>query len=185
MPVAISGLSSAGDNAIMMGLVSGTRIKSVCWTCHMVSRKRGCVRLPSRPAEGAASDPVTRVELLTAGLSSEIPRQAPGGTLVAYFRSLLRSVRTDIPKMLAACVRLPRQCSSVHRMRSRSTFAIVRPTRTGLLSSASGCTRKTRGAADLPRLRVDSFIRLLQASYLECDVPGRSRRRDRFCGKPN
>src|SRR4030081_1592396 len=58
----------------------------------------------------------------------------------AYSFSLLRSVRIEIPRMLAAWVRLPRQCLSVSRIRSRSTSATVRPTSARVtVSAATGC----------------------------------------------
>src|SRR5713226_8791213 len=47
----------------------------------------------------------------------------------AYPCSLLRSVRIEMPRMFAACVRLPPQCFKVWRISSRSTSATVRPTR--------------------------------------------------------
>src|SRR5690606_19515681 len=68
-------------------------------------------------------------------------RNSPGpGTLVpssAYWLSLLRRVRMEMPRMLAACVRLPSTWSSVSRIRSRSTSATVRPTRVRDMVSAT------------------------------------------------
>ena len=46
-----------------------------------------------------------------------------------YCFSLLRSVRIEMPRMFAACVRLPRQCVSVSRISSCSTSATVWPTK--------------------------------------------------------
>src|ERR1700742_1514990 len=53
-----------------------------------------------------------------------------------YSRSLLRKVRIEMPRMFAACVRLPRQWSNVSRIRSRSTSATVRPTRPRVTATA-------------------------------------------------
>src|SRR5664280_2672233 len=59
-----------------------------------------------------------------------------GAPSAAYSLSLLRSVRIEMPRILAAWVRLPRQCLSVSRIRSRSTSATVRPTRLRVTCSA-------------------------------------------------
>src|SRR5262249_35749845 len=60
-----------------------------------------------------------------------------GAPSAAYSFSLLRNVRIEIPRMFAACVRLPRQCRSVSRIKSRSTSATVRPTRLRVICSAA------------------------------------------------
>ena len=68
-----------------------------------------------------------------------------------YSRSLLRRVRIEMPRMLAACVRLPRQWSSVSRIRSRSTSATVRPTRPRVTATAlftAACTGAESPADD-------------------------------------
>ena len=76
----------------------------------------------------------------------------PGGGIgtpsSAYSLSLLRSVRIEMPRMLAAWVRLPRQWSSVSRIRSRSTSATVRPTSDArdLLGGLRGMRRDARAA---------------------------------------
>src|SRR4029077_13571827 len=60
-----------------------------------------------------------------------------------YSRSLLRKVRIEMPRMLAAWVRLPRQWSSVSRIRSRSTSATVRPTRLRVATAAEVTASRT------------------------------------------
>src|ERR1700757_3611782 len=84
----------------------------------------------------------------------------------AYSFSLLRSVRIEMPRMLAAWVRLPRQCLSVSRMRSRSTSATVRPTSARVTCSAACAVgRQDRIGPDLVARRqqhgaVDGILEL-------------------------
>src|ERR1700753_2802192 len=71
-----------------------------------------------------------------------------GGTATppsAYSFSLLRRVRIEMPRMLAAWVRLPRQCFNVSRIRSRSTSATVRPTSARVTCSAANVACATAG----------------------------------------
>src|SRR5262249_14381486 len=71
------------------------------------------------------------------------PRKSPpwgGGTgapSAEYSLSLLRNVRIEMPKILAAWVRFPKQLLSVSRIKSRSTSATVRPTRARVTCSAA------------------------------------------------
>src|SRR4051812_24617864 len=65
------------------------------------------------------------------------PAGGIGAPSAAYSLSLLRKVRIEMPRILAAWVRLPRQCLSVSRIRSRSTSATVRPTRLRVTCSAA------------------------------------------------
>src|SRR5471032_960723 len=62
-----------------------------------------------------------------------------------YSRSLLRRVRIEMPRMLAAWVRLPRQWSKVSRIRSRSTSLTVRPTNPRVTAAAETTALCTDG----------------------------------------
>src|SRR6202050_3912779 len=70
--------------------------------------------------------------LTYAALRDSLLALPPGGgtdrPAAVYSLSLLRSVLIEMPNRFAACVRLPKQCLSVSRMRSRSTSDTVRPT---------------------------------------------------------
>ena len=81
------------------------------------------------------------------------PPPPPGGGTgtpsAAYSLSLLRNVRIEMPSTLAACVRLPRQCLSVSRMRSRSTSATVRPTSARDTCSAANAACATEEVPDV------------------------------------
>src|SRR5215813_5096839 len=72
----------------------------------------------------------------------------------AYSLSLFLRVRMEMPRMLAAWVRLPRQCLSVSRIRSRSTSATVRPTSARVTCSAAKVACATAGRGD-DRVRAD------------------------------
>src|SRR5262245_4580302 len=87
----------------------------------------------------------------------------------AYSFNLLRRVRIEMPRIFAACVRLPRQCLSVSRIRSRSTSDTVRPTRLRVTCSAAIIEKPLHGLPhpagarnarltrqDLPSLRLAS-----------------------------
>ena len=88
-----------------------------------------------------------------------------------------------MPRMLAACVRLPRQWRSVSRIRSRSTSATVRPTRPRVTCSAA---KAAFAAMSLPRpspRRAPSGDRMpsmpisgpLESSTARCSVFSNSR----------
>ena len=80
----------------------------------------------------------------------------------AYSFSLLRSVRIEMPRMLAAWVRLPRQCFSVSRIRSRSTSATVRPTSARVTCSAAkrGVRHRRRGFRQIEAVAIRGDDRL-------------------------
>src|SRR5919107_138130 len=86
---------------------------------------------------------VSRVPDDTVDAAQAAPRSSPppaggiGAPSDAYSLSLLRRVRMEMPRILAAWVRLPRQCLSVSRIRSLSTSATVRPTRLRVTCSAA------------------------------------------------
>src|SRR3974390_2739078 len=99
-----------------------------------------------------------------------------GAPWAAYSLSLLRKVRTEMPKVLAAWVRLLRQCLSVSRMRSRSTSATVRRERPHM-SKSRGATigietvavgREDRVGIDLWPVREQhrTMQRIIQFSYI-------------------
>src|SRR6478736_8317711 len=80
-----------------------------------------------------------------APLISPPPGGGTGTPSETYSLSLLRKVRIEMPRILAAWVRLPRQCFSVSRIRSRSTSATVRPTSDRVTCSAAIAACATAG----------------------------------------
>src|SRR5215207_2595017 len=90
-------------------------------------------RVSSRARAGAGA-PQALITLAWPGSGTAAPA-------AVYSPSLLRSVRIEMPRIFAACVRLPRQWSSVSRMRSCSTCATVRPTRARVTASAVRAAR--------------------------------------------
>ena len=89
-----------------------------------------------------------REAMATRARGSPPPGGGTGTPSAEYSLSLLRSVRIEMPRMLAAWVRLPRQCLSVSRMRSRSTSATVRPTsaRDTCSAASAACGDRRRAA---------------------------------------
>src|SRR4029079_14685477 len=103
-------------------------------------------------SEMAGTSPAITIDKVDDNIDNyAAPRRSPppgGGTGIpsaTYSLSLLRRVRMEMPRMLAACVRLPRQWRSVSRMRSRSTSATVRPTRLWVICSAAMAACATTG----------------------------------------
>src|SRR6187402_3595378 len=104
------------------------RLRIVEKDCFHAADNGGLVgRVPNGSVDAAQAAP----------RSSPPPAGGIGAPSDAYSLSLLRSVRIEMPRILAAWVRLPRQCLSVSRMRSRSTSATVRPTRLRVTCSAA------------------------------------------------
>src|SRR5271169_1618227 len=95
-----------------------------------------------------------------AARGSPPPGGGTGTPSAAYSLSLLRSVRIDMPSTFAAWVRLPRQCLSVSRIRSRSTSATVRPTSPRDTCSAANAACATAGALLCWSMRTPSGVRI-------------------------
>ncbi len=96
------------------------------------------IRSARRRQSSSAATPSGCSDLAQAAPRTSPPPGAGIGTpSAAYSLSLLRSVRMEMPRMLEAWVRLPRQCLSVSRIRSRSTSATVRPTSERVTCSAA------------------------------------------------
>ena len=153
----IESASSRSSRSRGIGRISTTRMPITPSASAMSPWRSVRPRRPSRSAGARLRLSATRPFSLASRRGSWRPRTPPapgGGTATPsspYWRSLLRSVRIEMPRMVAAWVRLPSVCCSVSRIRSRSTSATVRPTR-----RRAGRLRAPGRAAPLPCRRIAS-----------------------------
>ena len=92
--------------------------------------RQACRRLTVRPSRSSCQCRIRPRSAEPCGAGTETPASV-------YSFSLLRRVRIEMPRMLAAWVRLPRQWLSVSRISCCSTSATVWPTKPRVAASAA------------------------------------------------